>query len=219
MKNLLLASAAVMGLALSVPAMAQQASNITPSDTRSDIAPALPTPPVSPDAGPRQYLQAARTALSAHRTGEAQEALERAEARLLDRSTANPGREDRAPMVRQVADAREALGRGDVTGATRIVDAALAGGPARVAPQASAAPMTAPSPGMAMAAGATGGAPSAIAGMPASGVTVYDNHEVPLPSTDDSMTFRNRNGDNSFTVRATGEHNADDVGPGADSAN
>jgi hypothetical protein len=217
MRSLLLASVAAIGLALTVPAMAQSASNIDKADTRSDIAPRLPAPPVSTDAGPRPFLQAAQVALRANRTGEAQEALERAESRSLDVSDNRAGG-GLSPMGSRISAAREALGRGDVAGASRIVDAALAGPPG---PQAMASPSpavaTASPSTIADATAAASGSPSAIAGMPAAGVTVYDNHELPLPSIDDSMT--STHGDNSFTVRATGEHTNDDFGPGADSAN
>src|SRR5262249_42495878 len=62
------------------------ASNIGPDDTRSSIAPVLPSPVVGEDAPVQAYLQAARSALVAGRTGEAQQALEMAQTRALDRS-------------------------------------------------------------------------------------------------------------------------------------
>ena len=71
------------------------ASNIGPQDTRSTIAPNLPAPDVGPNAPPRAFLVAARSALLAGRTGEAQQALEMADdadtgpisAAVPDRST------------------------------------------------------------------------------------------------------------------------------------
>lgn len=186
MRNMLLASAALAGLSLGVPALAQtspatspstgasqnsttqqnmtaqqsnssgatsasqsptgarpgnvigtgnslprsgQASNITRSDTRSTIAPQLPVPTVGPNAGPEQFLTVAQSALQRHRTGEAQEALERAETRALDRSTspANAGTPDQSPMIQQINDARTALGHGDTARASQIISQALAG--------------------------------------------------------------------------------------------
>ena len=62
------------------------ASNIGPQDTTSTIAPNLPAPDVGPNAPPRAFLVAARSALLAGRTGEAQQALEMAVTRTLDRS-------------------------------------------------------------------------------------------------------------------------------------
>jgi hypothetical protein len=146
MRMNLLATAAVFGLALATPAMAQStgaaASNIDPQDTHSVIAPALPTPPVPVNANARTFLRSADTALSEHRTGEAQEALERAETWLLTRSTpVNGAGIDRAPMVRRVNAARDALGHGDVAGAKQIVEEALATPPVRrTMPMAQATP-------------------------------------------------------------------------------
>ena len=65
------------GIGESLP-MSAQASNIQPQDTRSIIAPSLPVPPIGDSANTAQFLNAARNALARHRTGEAQEALERA---------------------------------------------------------------------------------------------------------------------------------------------
>ena len=63
-----------------------RASNITGNDTRSVIAPRLPNPDTTGDS-PRDFLVAAQRALAAHQTGAAQEALERAQTRILTRST------------------------------------------------------------------------------------------------------------------------------------
>src|SRR5579862_2271701 len=66
--------------------LSNRAGNIGPQDTRSEIAPNLPSPSVGQDSPPAAYLRAARTALLQGRTGEAQQALEMAETRALDRS-------------------------------------------------------------------------------------------------------------------------------------
>jgi hypothetical protein len=104
-----------------------QSSNITPGDTTSVIAPRLPDPPINENAPPSAFLAAARRALAAGRTGEGQEALERAESRALGRavrpSTAN--QPSRQPLVRQITLARDALAAGDVAGAIQRIDAAL----------------------------------------------------------------------------------------------
>jgi hypothetical protein len=131
MRTTLFATAAVFGLALAVPAMAQSttapASNIDPQDTHSTIAPALPTPPVPVNANARQFLRAADAELKQNRTGEAQEALERAETWLLTRSTpAGAAGIDRGPMVRRVTAARDALGHSDSARAEQIIEEALA---------------------------------------------------------------------------------------------
>jgi hypothetical protein len=106
------------------------ASNINRTDTRADIAPSLPIPPIGENANPSQYLAAAQNALRRNRTGEAQEALERAETRLLDRSTApdSAGMPDQGPMIQQISDARMALAKGDKAGAMKVIQDAMAGG-------------------------------------------------------------------------------------------
>jgi len=105
-----------------------RASNIDAQDTRSPIAPALPSPDVGPGASPEQFLHAARSALATGRTGEAQQAMEMAETRLLDRSTPlfqtnNPSR---SPLIAQIGDARRALGRGDRALSIQLLDKAIA---------------------------------------------------------------------------------------------
>lgn len=113
-----------------------RASNITPQDTHSQIAPRLPTPPGGQDATVRRYLLDAQQALHAGRSGEAQEALERAETRLLDRTTlaGRANTPDANPRVRTITDALHALAAGNRTAALQIVDAALAE-PAGVVPR------------------------------------------------------------------------------------
>ena len=104
------------------------ASNTTAANTRSEIAPRLPDPGVADT--PVAYLQAARQALGAGRTGAAQEALERAETRVLTRSTVPglAGVADTGGMAGRIGAARRALGANDTVGARRAIDAALAGG-------------------------------------------------------------------------------------------
>jgi hypothetical protein len=115
-----------IGTGSSLP-LSDRASNIGPGDTRSSIAPNLPGPPVGEDAPVQAYLQAARSALIAGRTGEAQQALEMAETRTLDRSvssfqTSTPSRN---PLVDKIGQAREALGARDRGRAVQIIDDAL----------------------------------------------------------------------------------------------
>ncbi len=114
--------------------LAHHASNIDRADTSSDIAPRLPTPPVGPNAGPEQYLAVARQAIHAHHTGEAQEALERAETRLLDRSTATttPGA-DSQPVIDRIGEARRDLATRDFGGAEQAISMAMGNGGASAA--------------------------------------------------------------------------------------
>jgi hypothetical protein len=83
------------------------------------------------NAGPRGYLRDADHALAMNHTGEAQQALEMAETRLLDRSTPvdAAGRPSQDPMVQQVSRARRALGAGDTAGARAAIQMALAAAP------------------------------------------------------------------------------------------
>ena len=148
MRTILLASALAWtggALTIATPALAQttqwahepgtgqsgpasdKASNIDGADSRSDIAPHFQSPDVGENAAPVGYLKAAESALTRHRTGEAQQALEMAETRLLDRST--PVNEASVPsqndMVKQVSIARQALGHNDVPGARQAIAVAI----------------------------------------------------------------------------------------------
>jgi hypothetical protein len=116
-----------IGTGNSLP-LSDRASNIGPGDTPSTIAPRLPSPDVGPGADPRQLLQAARGALAANRSGQAQEALERAETRLLDR-VVDPSQirvADTSPVVEDIRAARMALGAGERSKSAQMIDAALA---------------------------------------------------------------------------------------------
>jgi len=150
MRNTLLVSASLLGLAIAAPAFAQTnpvtgarpgnipgtdnslplgntASNIAGSDTHSDIAPRLPNPPVADNASPQQYLAAAKRALDAHHTGEAQQALEMAETRALDRSTAPSAANtpDSSPLISQITKALDALAHNDDHTANQMIDGAM----------------------------------------------------------------------------------------------
>jgi hypothetical protein len=118
----------VIGTGQSLP-LSDKASNVTEGDTRSVIAPRLPTPSAGDDASPRRFLESADRAITLGRTGEAQEALERAESRLLDRSEppSRAGAPSGQPLVTTVGDARRALVSGDRAGAQRLIAEALRG--------------------------------------------------------------------------------------------
>lgn len=115
----------VPGVGVSEP-FSTQASHIQAS-RRSTIAPRLPTPPGGENASPDTFLHDAQAALRRHRTGEAQEALERAETALLN-DPANPAVPDQPTQNRaqQTAEqARQALGKRDIAEAQRLIDEAL----------------------------------------------------------------------------------------------
>lgn len=88
----------------------------------------LPTPSVKENASPLAFLLAARGALAAGRIGETQEALERAETRLLDRSvplfhTADPIHDPRVVRIERVLSA---LASGDRMLAMQRLERAIA---------------------------------------------------------------------------------------------
>jgi hypothetical protein len=116
----------VIGTGSSLP-RSDQASNITPADTRSIIAPNLPSPPLGGDATPRDYLTSARASLAAGRTGQAQQALEMAETRALDRSVLQSQSDQQSGnrFVLQIAEARRALGDGNREQAVQFINGAL----------------------------------------------------------------------------------------------
>lgn len=103
------------------------ASNIVPTDTHSRFAHKLPATGLGPNAAPTDYLQVAQDALRHRRGGAAQEALERAETRLLDRSVpmGQGGVPDQAPAIQAITQALDALGRHDWVAAQEHVGAAL----------------------------------------------------------------------------------------------
>ena len=146
--------------------LSSQASNTGPGNTRSDVAPRLPSPGVGPDATATQYLQAAQSALSRHRTGEAQEAVERAETRMLDRSVAPSAVEQpvSGPNIQALSDARRAIGRGDIATANQLIAQVLNSGEGT----SSAAPMGRGTGGMSDQGGA--GTPYGQSGMSQSGM-------------------------------------------------
>lgn len=117
------------GVGISLP-MSDRASNNGPSDTRSPVAPTLPTPGVGAGGTPRDYLTAARAALAAGQTGQAQEALERAETRALDRpvTAAQMRTPNDSQLIARIGAARRALGHGDRAQALALalIDQALA---------------------------------------------------------------------------------------------
>jgi len=127
----LLASFFLMLPGATCPALAQpvdlRASNIGPADARKMVAPALPIPSVSVTGSAIDFLRAARSALARGRTGETQEALERAETRLLDGSAGSgiAGPSSR-PALTDIRAARRALTARDRAASTRAIDAAIA---------------------------------------------------------------------------------------------
>ena len=115
------------GMMKSDSPMSSKASNIESGDTRSRIAPRLPTPAGGKDATAQTYLMDAQRALGARQSGRAQEALERADTYTLTRSVPADAANtpDNSAMVEHIAAARKALGAGDMAAAKAAVSAAL----------------------------------------------------------------------------------------------
>ncbi len=122
----------VIGTGQSLP-RSDTASHTPGSAPRSTIAPNLPSPPISPTSSPAAFLQAARTALAAGRTGEAQQSLEMAQTRALDRSVpmGTTGQPSQSPLVQAISDALRSLGAHDRAATMQAIDkAASLAGPA-----------------------------------------------------------------------------------------
>jgi len=137
MRRLLVTSTLLAGLvalpvAIASPALAESpmsktASNIDQGDTHSVIAPQLPAPDVGDNAGPQALLKAASQALASNETGKAQESLERAETRLLTRTTQpdQANAPDNTGTVQMISSARMAIAHGDMQGANNDIQQAL----------------------------------------------------------------------------------------------
>jgi hypothetical protein len=104
-----------------------RSSNIATADTRSDIAPSLPAPSLAAGDRPSDFLHAAAGALAAGRTREAQNALEMAQTRLLDRSvplfqTHSPSDN---PTVAEINQALQALASNDRATCMQEIETAI----------------------------------------------------------------------------------------------
>ncbi len=106
--------------------LSTQATNLTPSSRPGALGSRLPDPNAV-GGTPRDLLEAAQRLLSQGRTGAAQEALERAETRVLSRTTdpSMASQPDQAAMVQNIAQARRALGARDVNGAKQAIALAM----------------------------------------------------------------------------------------------
>jgi len=140
MRYLTLATAALLGMT-AMSALAQTPTGMNPATgARPGHEPGVgPSLPLSPCAGSiaalgengttNDYLRAARAALVAGQTCQAQQTLDMAQTRALDRSVVQ-GQEsvpDNGQLVSRIRDARGALGSGDKAHAIQLVDLALAG--------------------------------------------------------------------------------------------
>jgi hypothetical protein len=106
-----------------------KASHTGPNGDHGVVAPTLPASGLSADASPGDYLRAAGASLVAGRGGQAQQALEMAETRLLDRSVPS-GDQDKplqSQRISQIHDAIQAVGNHGARHAIALIDQALAG--------------------------------------------------------------------------------------------
>lgn len=115
----------VIGTGMSMP-MSDKASNIDTQD-RASVAPNLPSPPIGENAPPADYLRAAQASLAAGRTGEAQQSLEMAQTRLLDRSVpyGQTNTPNSNPAVERISKALQALAAGDRAQCMQLIQAAI----------------------------------------------------------------------------------------------
>ena len=116
-----------IGTGMSEP-MSNKAANINTQDQPYPlIAPNLPSPPLGENAGPADYLRAAQASLAAGRTGEAQQSLEMAQTRLLDRSVpyGQTNAPSRNPAVDRISQALQALAAGDRDRCMQLIQAAI----------------------------------------------------------------------------------------------
>ena len=107
--------------------VSDRASHTPGSAPSSEIAPRLPEPAGGDGGSPEQFMHEADRALEMHKTGLAQQALEMAETRMLDRSTvaSQASMPNGEPEVRALRRAREALGRHDLREAHQAIREAL----------------------------------------------------------------------------------------------
>lgn len=105
----------------------QDAGSLMGGASGSALATKLPIPQVTDDSA-LSYLKAARSALAGGKTGLAQEALERAESRLLTRDVApsQAGSAISDPSISEISKALQALGSGQTSTALQIVDGLIA---------------------------------------------------------------------------------------------
>ena len=115
-----------IGVGESLP-LSNNASNINAADARSTIAPTLPAPSIGDDGASHDYLRAARASLVGGRTGQAQQSLEMAETRALDRwvPAGQTAVASDSQFVSRIRDARHALAGGNRARAIQLIDLAL----------------------------------------------------------------------------------------------
>nr|WP_294524740.1 hypothetical protein [uncultured Rhodopila sp.] len=118
-----LAFAAALLAAMPLAALAQPGTD----NERPVVRSALPAPDLPENAKVSDFLHAALGAVASGRAGQAEEALEMAQTRLLDRSVPLGRTHELSadPAVGQIAQARQALGAGDRVACLQAIQAAI----------------------------------------------------------------------------------------------
>jgi hypothetical protein len=114
------------GIGQSLP-YSDKASNISQGERQPAVAPTLPRSGLGDNATSAEYLRAARASLVAGRSGQAQQSLEMAETRALDRSVPEGGTNmpSDSQLVSRIRDALHALGGHNNGQAIAFIDQAL----------------------------------------------------------------------------------------------
>ncbi len=117
MRKTLLAAAAMLGTTLALPVLAQ--TNPPPAAASGSGGAA--------NDGPEDFLKAAKQDVQHRRGAAAEQALEKAETRLLDRSTlaSEANQPDSSPAVQAISQAIAAVGKRDWQTARQQIDTAL----------------------------------------------------------------------------------------------
>jgi hypothetical protein len=115
-------------LLFSAPLLIAMSAATLAQPAQSDVLAPLPSPNLPQGDRPSDYLRAAQAALAAGRIGEAQEALEMAQTRMLDRSVPLGQTDDPSnnPTVGQISQARQALAAHDRNTCMQLINAAIA---------------------------------------------------------------------------------------------
>jgi hypothetical protein len=123
----LMAAPAVAFAQIGGSTLMQDAGALMGGASGSGLVGKLPVPQVTDDSA-LSYLKAARSALASGKKGLAQEALERAESRLLTRDVApsQAGAPSTDPSISEISKALQALASGQTSTALQVVDALIA---------------------------------------------------------------------------------------------
>jgi hypothetical protein len=119
-----------ISLAFTAPCLAQSTPPAAPPPAANQgvVLSPLPSPDLPPGSTPSDYLRAAQAALATGQYGEAEDALEKAQTRILDRSVPlfQTNSVSDNPATVAIAQARQALQAHDRAGCMQSIQTALA---------------------------------------------------------------------------------------------